>query len=353
MGNAAILGSGVYLPERRVTNTELEEVLRLPNGFIESRTGIKERRWTDDKETVEYMATQASIMAVRDAGIDSIDSIVISRDAILTRRARSIGLPIIKGLSGEGIYVEHCFSMDFANYCPGFVHGLNIAQLMIRAGQARNILVVGSTNYRDMIETDPEFNNQFSEGFDSSNDHVFQYSLGLPEGQFQAPALNAFLWGCGAGAVIVGEVDENRFIGFNARGSRIIQYDTYGMGDSKNGQSFGSLDGRAIYRFAMREVPQFIEDFVSENGVGLDELNILIPHQPNPRMLEDLAKRMGISQEKMLVSCDLLGNMIGASVPITYHKGKEEGKIRSGDTVLMCSFGDSYLTVSGLLFEEK
>lgn len=353
MANASILGSGAYLPDRIVPNEELEKILGLPRDFIEPRTGIKERRWSNDEETVDYMAIKASINAVKDAKVNAIDRLIISRDAILTRRAHSIGLPIIEGLKKEGINVENCFSIDLANYCPGFLHGLNIAQLMVRANQAENILVIGSTNYRDMIETNSGFNEQFKEGFDPDNECVSQYSLNYSKGGFQAPALNAFLWGCGAGAVVVGESDKDRMYGYNARGSSQLLYDTYGIGESECGQSFGSLDGKAIYRFAMKEVPQFIEDFVHENFLDLDDIDILVPHQPNPRMLKDLSKRISIPERKMIVSCDLLGNMIGASVPITYHQARKTGRIKSGDTVLMCSFGDSYLTVSGMLFEEK
>lgn len=351
MTNVGIKGSGIYLPERRVGNAELEGMLGLESGFIEPRTGIKERRWSNEQESVEYMASQAALNAAKDAGIIKVDQLVIARDLITTRRAYSIGLPIMQELEKNGIDVSDCTSVDICNYCPGFVHGANIAQLMVRSGQAENVLVVASTNYRDMINADKEFNRQFGESFDSTRPLVSQYSLGS-NGQFQPPALNAFLWGCGAGAVVIGETEEDSIRGFRARASKKLKFDSYGIGEVINGKSFGSLDGKAIYRYAQTEVPRFMDDFLKSIELTQQDIDILIPHQPNPRILNDLSKRLEIPEEKILISCDYLGNMIAASVPITYHLGRKDGKIKSGDNVLLCSFGDSYLTTSALAFKE-
>ena len=351
MENTSITGSGIYLPERKVGNGELEEKLGLEEGFIESRTGIKERRYSNEEETIGFIASRASLNAVKDAGIDKVSRLVIARDLIATRRAYSIGLEVMQALEKEGIDVSDCTSLDICNYCPGFVHGLNVGNLMVSSGQTKNALVVASTDYTDMISTDREFNKQFTETFDPDNAVVSQYSL--REGRFQSPALNAFLWGCGAGAVVVGESDRNRVKGFRARSSKRLKFDSYGIGEAKNGKSFGSLDGITIYRYAQREVPVFIDEFLGELDLAKDGISVLIPHQPNPRILEDLSKRLEIPQEKILVSCDYLGNMIAASVPITYHLARKDSRINSGDTVMMCSFGDSYLTSSGMVFEEK
>jgi len=352
MINTGIIGSGIYLPERKVENAELETMLDLESGFVESRTGIKERRWSNDQETVEYMAVQAALNAVKDAGIDCIDKLVIARDLIATRRAYSIGLPVMQELQKTGIDVSDCASIDICNYCPGFVHGLNIAQLMVRSEQSKNALVIASTDYTDMINTDKDFNKQFPESFDPSKQGILQYSL-KEKGRFQPPALNAFLWGCGAGAVVVGKTEEDKIKGFKTKGSQRLKFDSYGIGDSVNKKSFGSLDGKAIYRYAQTEIPRFVDKFFEELHLTSNDINYFIPHQPNPRILNDLSERIKIPRDKMLVSCDKLGNMIAASVPITYHLARKEGKIKSGDTIFFCSFGDSYLTASGLIFQEK
>ena len=298
------------------------------------------------------MAAESSYQAVRNSGVGKIERVVVARDLIATRKAYSILLPIMEKLEREGVDISDCSSVDVCNYCPGFVHGLNIASLMVGAGQAENVLIVASTDYTDMIVADNSFNSVFGAEFDSSKEVVLQYSLGS-SGNYQAPRFNAFLWGCGAGAVVVGSSEREGIKCFKVQGSRKLKFDSYGIGEETGGKSFGSLDGKAIYRYAMTEVPDFIEDFLRENEMSHGEVGILIPHQPNPRILNDLAGRIEIPKERMLVSCDYLGNMIAASAPVTYHLGKVEGKIKSGDNVMFCSFGDSYLTTSGLIFTEK
>ena len=348
MANVGIKGSGIYLPEKKVGNEELERLLGFEKGTIESKTGIKERRWSNKQETVEYMASQAALQAVKDANVENIERIIIARDVIATRRAYSIGLPIMQALENKGIKVTNCTSLDICNYCPGFVHGLNIAHLMVQARQAENALIIASTNYTDLINTESDFNKQFSNSFNSSNASVLQYSL-HQKGQYQAPALNAFLWGCGAGAMVIGKNEESRILGFQTKSSQRLKCDSYGVGEANTGRLFASLDGKAIYKYAMSEVPKFINGFLESLNMKQKDIDVLIPHQPNPRILQDLTERIDIPQEKMLVSCDYLGNMIAASTPITYHLGKNSGKIKNGNTILFCSFGDSYLTTSGII----
>jgi 3-oxoacyl-[acyl-carrier-protein] synthase-3 len=345
--NAAILGSGIYLPKRIVKNAELEEVLELEPGTIEARTGIKERRWSQDYETVEYMAAQASLQALDDAHIRKVDTIIIARDAILTQRAYSISLPIVEHLKENGIDTSHCFSLDIANYCPGFIHAMNIAHLMVKANQVQNALVVASTNYKDMIITQREFNRQFKEKFDPQDEKVRSFSV---QGEYQSPSLNAFLWGCGAGAVVVGKSEKPGIIAYDAHSSEKVRKNSYGIGESYRGHAFAALDGQAIYKYAITEVPSFIEKFLSQQNMSPLEIKAFIPHQPNPRIIKKLSEKVQIPSERILVSCDTLGNMIGASIPITYHLFRR--RIKSEETLLMCSFGDSYLSTAGLLCKE-
>lgn len=352
---ASILGSGIYLPEQVMSNEELERELGLEKGFIENSTGILERRWCRDDETLEHIASEASMEAIKQAKVDKVDRIIISRDVILTERARSLGLPIIQRLKSEGIDTNGCFSIDLVNYCPGAIHSTNIARLMVEAGEADNILVVAPTRYKDMINLNPEFNASLNKEFRTNISQIRGFSLkDSSKGNYQPPRLNAFLWGNGAGALVIGKSNSaGEIVAYNARGSKQITYDSYGIGEDFQGHGFASLDGTAIYRFAIKEVPEFIEDFLRSQNITPEQIASFIPHQPNPRILKALAKKFPSLESKMEITCDKLGNMIGASIPITYHLAKEQGRIKSGDYVFMCSFGDSYLTSSGLLFKEK
>lgn len=347
---AAILGTGIFLPKKVVSNAELECVLKLEPGFIESRTGILERRWCDTADTVESMAVAAAVAAIKDARTTSVQRILVVRDAIMTRRARSIGLPVMNGLAEEGVDVSNCHSVDIVNYCPGFIHALNIANLSVGGGEAENVLVVASTAYTDIIRIEPGFHESFGDKF-KPNELVSQYSLGL-EDCFQSPKYNMFLWGCGAGAMVVGRSNDARIGYYNARSSQRIKSDSFGFAETPDGRSFVSLDGTSVYRFAMLEVSIFIKDFLHDQGYSLEGDEVIVPHQPNPRILRDLAKKLDISENKLLMTCDTLGNMIGASIPVTYHLARKVGRIQKGQTILLCSFGDSYLTTAGILVQE-
>lgn len=344
----AILGTGIYLPSRIVSNAEIEPLLELEPGFIESRTGILERRWCGAADTVESMAAIAAVTAVKDANVCAIQRIIVVRDAIMTRRARSIGLPVMEALEGEGVDVDNCHSVDIVNYCPGFIHAINIANLTVGSGEAENVLVVASTAYTDIIRTEAGFHERFGDKF-KPNDLVSQYSLGQ-EDCFQSPKYNMFLWGCGAGAMVVGRSDVARIGYYNARSSERIKKDCFGFAETPDGRSFVSLDGTSVYRFAMAEVSAFIKDFLRNCEQEGNDV-IIVPHQPNPRILKDLAKKVEMLEGRMLVSCDMLGNMIGASIPITYHLAKKDDRIQKDQIVLLCSFGDSYLTTAGILVQ--
>ena len=171
-----LLGTGIYLPEKVMSNHSLETVLGLKLGFIETRTGIKARRWTHNKENVLSMAAAASVSAVKNANVKKIDRIIVCRDAILTKRACSVGLPVMESLAVEGINVDDAFSIDIANYCTSFVHALHIAELMVRHDGAENILIVASTDFKDLVDLSPSFHSSFGDRFELVQG-VRQYSI--------------------------------------------------------------------------------------------------------------------------------------------------------------------------------
>lgn len=351
MSGASILGSGIYLPDKKVSNAWLEDILDLEPGYIESTTGIKERRWSNSDETVEYMAAEAVASAVSDSGVKDVGAVFICRDAMLTRRAHSYMPEIKSKLESRGVNTKGVFSIDLINYCAGFAHACNLASLMVQAGQIQNAAVVASTNYENTIVKDPNFHEQMGKVFDRNNPLVSQFSVRDDNSGFQSPALNSFLWGCGAGAVVIGQTEDNRIIGYNAKSNIRYGEDNFGFGETKDGDAFCVLDGASIYKFAMTEIPPFTKETAIKLGIDLGKTK-LVPHQPQPRMLEKLAERIGVPQEHMMKTCDYLGNCTASSVPITYHVAKQQGKILTGDDVSFLSFGDSYLTSSAFAFRE-
>lgn len=349
MTNASILGSGFYIPERKVKNEELESLLGLEKGYIESTTGMKERWWAlDSFDSVERMAVKAAEDAVNDSKVKSIDTVIITRDAILTDRARSL-MPEIKSALSQKIEVEGLYSIDLANHCASFAHGCNLASLLVKDGQARNALVVASTKFDDLVVTEPEFYSAFKDGFNKDNSQIHRLSTNNP--QFQSPARSAFLWGSGAGAVVIGETAENRIIGSCARGNTKYQQDNFAFGETTKKHAFCVLDGASIYKYGMSELPKFFDDAIRKLGLNKETVKV-IPHQPQPRMLERFAEKSGIAKDNVMITCDYFGNMAAASIPLAYDLAKKTGKIVPGDDVLFLSFGDNYLTASAFAFKE-
>lgn len=349
--HAAILGSGVSLPKRIMTNDEMERALGLEPGFILEHTGIQERRWTDDDNTLASMAAEAALDAVKEAAVSRITRILIARDTILTRRAFPIELPVIEKLMAAGIQTRGAASAgDFDNFCPGICHAINYAWLMVACGQAENVLIVAPTDYSDMVDLDPAFNRN-NDVFGPSK-MIRQFSIPSTK-HLQPPKMNAFLWGCGAGALVIGKSDQDGILAYGIEGTQRFHHAAYGIGETTNNKGFTALDGRAISMFALAEVPGILDRFLNEHNLTAADIDIMVPHQPNPRLLARVAQRLNWPEDKMVVICDKLGNLIGASIPVAYHLAKKEGRIRKGHTVLFCAFGDKLLTAAVVLLRES
>jgi len=345
MSGVAILGTGFYTYNLICSNYELERKLDLPRNFIWRKTGILERKVSINEDHglkcdgPLYIAVEEAVRNLK------IDRIIIAREIISTDKAYPMGLKLIRAPGLETMFNEGCFSVDISNYCPGFVHAMNLAQLWVKDGQCKNVLIVAENDPTDYTFFDKKINKRFR---DEDRDEVLKVSVGDNEEveAFQNPALNAILWGAGVSAMVIGESEEKRFYNFRAKGSRDFKYEAFRIGELKDGRLFTELRGKTIERFACTEVPEFIHEYLTE---GVD---IIVPHQPNPKILGSLRARLGIREDKILVTCDTYGNMLPVSLPATYHLAKEKGKIKSGDKVLFCSFGDSYLQVAGVMYRE-
>ncbi len=351
----AILGSGIYLPSQKVSNEELEKLLGLKPGYIEETTGIKERRWAaqarnTDYETEGFMALSASHWALKEAGLKKVDAFFVCRDIIANQRAHSY-MPEIKSiLERDGIDTSGAVSVDIANNCASFAPACNLANLMIQAGQIENAVVVASSKFDDIIVKRPEFYGD-PRNFNPNSLMVRNFSVDPSNPGFQSPALNSFLWGSGAGAVVIGKAPQRNILGYSAKSNTKYLEDNFAFGQTSLGETFCVLDGASIYKYAMTEIPAFLRETERKLGLDLKKMK-LVPHQPSPRMLDRLAERASLSKENVMQTCEYLGNMASASIPITYHLSRQEGKIAPGDDVAFLSFGDSYLTSSLFAFKE-
>jgi 3-oxoacyl-[acyl-carrier-protein] synthase-3 len=304
---ARILGLGAYRPRRRVTNDELAEVMETNDEWIQSRVGIAERRWAAEDETLVEMAAAAGGKALAASGLapDEVDMVILA-SASLRAPIPGIGPQVAHRL---GIPRPGAFDLNAG--CAGFCYALAVASDAIRAGDARNALVVGVERLTDVTDlTDRS---------------------------------TAVIFADGAGAAVVGASDEPG-IGPVAWGSDGDQHTAI---EIAAGSSTMTMAGQAVYRWATTKLTETLVEAMQKAGVGPADIDVFAPHQANLRIIESMTKRLGFP-ESTVVARDIVqsGNTSAASVPLALTALMESGQAKSGDLALVLGYGAG-LTFAG------
>jgi 3-oxoacyl-[acyl-carrier-protein] synthase-3 len=293
-GGAAgkIVGVGRALGGRTVTNSDLEGVLDTTDEWISGRTGIRARHFVAEGENAATLAVEASKKALEHAGVDggSVDLIICG-----TSTAPE-SMPSVACLVGEEIGAPGVGAMDLAAACAGFSYAASVASSMLRSGAAGRILLVGSDAMSTIV--DPK---------DRST---------------------AVLFGDGAGAVILdaGEGDSgfvDHILGADGRGAPLGRAGHPGD-DEKLFQN-----GREVFKFAVRILPDMVEKLLSRNALSPDEVQYVIPHQANARIIRSAARKMEVPEDRIVINLDRFGNTSAASIPLSYpdiYDAMEPGK---------------------------
>ncbi|HIG88061.1 MAG TPA: ketoacyl-ACP synthase III [Planctomycetes bacterium] len=310
---AGIAGTGLCLPERRVTNDELAKVIDTSDEWIIKRTGIRERRWVEDGVQCSDLATGAAREALANAGI----------------KASDLDLIVVGTVSGDCVFpavacqVQHnlgatCAAFDVNAACTGFLTAMQVGSTHISAGLAKSVLVIGSEALSRMV-------NKTDRG-------------------------SAIIFGDGAGAAILqpfdvcgrGEILRST-LGADGSGHDLIALPMGGTRHFHNMDSyvkedhFIQLKGREVYRFAVQKMAELIR--WAMEGIDQDDLCCVIPHQVNQRIIEGALDRLDWDQSKVMVNIDRYGNTSAASVPIALHEALEQGRIQEGKYVVLVAFG--------------
>ena len=315
-----ILGIGMYVPPRVVTNNELATKMETSHEWIVERTGIEERRWVEPGEGGAEMATKASKEAIERAGLKPTDIDLI----IYATLSPDVNFP------GTAVFVQRQLGLkeipclDIRQQCTGFIYGLSIADAYIRTGNFKNILLIGSEVH--------------STGLDIST----------------AGRDVTVLFGDGAGAVVIGRAtDEQHMIlstHIHADGSEAeILWTEYpasrahpritaeAMAERRH---YPAMKGKNVFKHAVTRMPQAIMEGMQANGIkSLAEVDMVIPHQANLRINQMIAQMIGLPPEKMHNNIMKYGNTTAASIPICMHEAIELGKIKSGNLVCLVAFG--------------
>ncbi|HLL35233.1 ketoacyl-ACP synthase III [Streptomyces sp. NPDC052773] len=308
---ARILGVGGYRPTRVVPNEVILETIDSSDEWIRSRSGIQTRHWANDEETVAAMSLEASGKAIADAGItaEQIGAVIVST---VTHFKQT---PAVATEIADKLGTNKAAAFDISAGCAGFGYGLTLAKGMIVEGSAEYVLVIGVERLSDLTDLEDR--------------------------------ATAFLFGDGAGAVVVGPSDEPA-IGPTIWGSegdksetikQTVPWTDYRTGDVERFPAI-TQEGQAVFRWAVFEMAKVAQQALDAAGVSADDLDVFIPHQANERIIDSMVKTLKLP-ESVTVARDVrtTGNTSAASIPLAMERLLATGEAKSGDTALVIGFG--------------
>lgn len=311
-------GIGTAVPDRVITNQDFEKVLDTSDQWIVERTGIRERRWSRPDETLTALCTAAARGALEQAGIDaeSLDAIIIGT-ITPDRRMPSTACDLQAALGAKRAY-----AFDISAACPGWIYSLVIAEGLIASGQARTVLVIGGERLSTI--TDP---------LDRST---------------------AILFGDGVGAVVVQPADGSgrgllsSVLGADGTLADLLVIPGGGGADPISEKviaersHFMKMKGREVFKHAVLAMSKACEDALQKAGVTADQIDLLIPHQANIRIIEATAKHTGMPMDRVMVNVDRYGNTSSASIPLALHQALVERRVGPGSLLLFVTFGAGF-----------
>ena len=317
MIHSKIIGTGSYLPAKVVTNYDLEKIVDTTHDWIFSRSGIVERHVAAEGEMSSDLALQASSRAIEAAGItaNDIDLIIVA-----TTTPDHI-FPSTACVLQDKLGIKSAIAFDIQAVCSGFIYALNTADLYIRGGQARNVLVVGTEVLSRILNWEDR--------------------------------TTCVLFGDGAGAVVVQRSEKPGILStkLHADGSqRCLLSATGQISNGKiQGDPFIKMDGQAVFKFAVKSLSEVAEEVLAENNMKGTDIDWMIPHQANIRIIEATAKKLGLGMDKVVLTVATHGNTSAASIPLALDTAVRDGRIKPGQHLLMEAVGGGFTWGAALI----
>lgn len=309
-----ILGTGKYVPEKVLTNADLEKMVETNDEWIVTRTGMKERRIVAEDQASSDLAYEAALIALKNAGItaEELDLIVV---ATITP---DMAFPSTACVLQERLGAKKAAAFDLSAACSGFIYGLANASNFIAMGMYKYALVIGA------------------ECLSKITDYTDRNTC--------------ILFGDGAGAVVLGEVPEGRGfqsfeLGADGSGADLLKL---AGGGSRCPSSAASLEtkqhyiymaGSEVFKFAVRIMGNAAEEALRKAGLNKGDIDLLVPHQANMRIIQSAINRLDLSEEKCMINLHKYGNVSAASIPIALAEADEEGRLKEGDCIVLVGFG--------------
>ena len=307
MGYSRIAGTGACLPAKTLTNQEIEQRIETSDEWIFSRTGIRSRFVADENEQASDLALHASRRAMEAAGVsaDEVDLI------ILATSTPDMIFPSTACLLQRKLGVTHGAALDIQAACTGFLYAVSIADKFVASGQCKCALVVGTEVFSRLLDW--------------------------------SDRRTCVLFGDGAGAVILQPSEQpgilSSHLHADGRQSHILEASGYVQDGVLHDHAFLHMDGQAVFKFAVRALEDVCNEALAANGLVGADLDWLVPHQANIRIIQATANKLGLPTDKIVTTLETQGNTSAASVPLALDAAVRDGRIRSGHLVLLEAVG--------------
>lgn len=309
-----IIGTGKYVPERILTNKDLEAMVETNDEWIVTRTGISERRIASAEEATSDLAAHASRLAIKAAGLTAEDIDLI----IVATVTPDTFFPSTACLLQDKLGAKNAAAFDLSAACSGFIYGLATGSSMIATGMYKHVLVVGAETLSRITD------------YTDRN--------------------TCILFGDGAGAVVLGQVAEGRGfrsfeLGADGSGGELLKVSGGGSRvpataeSVESKQHFIHMAGNDVFKFAVRIMGSAAEEALQKAGITKDEIDLLVPHQANIRIIQSSLNRLNLSEDKAMINLQRYGNMSAASIPVALAEAVEQNRINEGDRVVLVGFG--------------
>ncbi|TXK65881.1 beta-ketoacyl-ACP synthase III [Alkalisalibacterium limincola] len=318
---ARIAGTGSYLPEKVLTNDDLAQFVETSDEWIRDRTGIRQRHIAADGETTCDLAEQASRRALEAAGVDASELDLI----IVGTTTPDIIFPSTACLLQHRLGANGCAAFDVNAACSGFIYALAVGEKFIRSGTAKKVLVVGAETLSRMLDW--------------------------------SDRSTCVLFGDGAGAVVLTADAETGILSTHLHadgGKKEMLYNPVGVSvgfkpEEKNAGVRVLMAGNDVFKYAVKALDSVVDETLDANGLQRGDIDWLIPHQANLRIIQATAKRLALSMDRVIVTVDRHGNTSAGSVPLALDEAVRSGRVQRGQLLLLEAFGGGFTWGSALL----
>ena len=316
-----VRGIGSYLPRRRLTNQDLEKVVETSHEWIVQRTGIEARHIADDDETTSVLGTKAAEAALADAGLTANDIDLI----ICATSTPDYTFPSTATMIQNGLGMTHGVAFDLQAVCTGFVYAVATADKFLQSGSHKRALVIGAETFSRILDW---------------NDRT-----------------TCVLFGDGAGAIVLeaqegeGTSSDRGVLTSHLRSDGRYRDKLYVDGGPGSTKTTGVLkmEGREVFKFAVGMVADVVQDAFAATGTSAEKLDWFVPHQANRRIITASADKLGIAQDKVVITVNRHGNTSAASIPLALDVARKDGRIKDGDLVMIEAIGGGFTWGSALI----